>query len=197
MKINLITGTMGAGKSTRLIEDLNKFRQLGKSATVVKASTTEHNLGEVTSRRGTTTPCMILNVQQSGVETLAKLFSFIYNEDNIIPQILLVDESQFLTIEQITAIEHAALIFDMDIIFYGLSLDFTGTPFESTAHIIEISDNVQVIFSVCELEGCSETAVYNGRFSNGQLIKKGDTFLEEKSVYKALCVNHFENNCRF
>lgn len=187
MIINFMTGVMGAGKSEQLIEDVAYYQSNGNNVARVRVSLKrESEYGRISSRNGKSTFSLVINVEQNEVETLASLSKYIYDCGNV--DYLLIDESQFLSPEQVNAIELAAQIFNLKaIVFYGLVSDFTGRTFDGSAHIMEIADNVNVIPAECENENCDRDATHNGRFVDGKLVTTGKKLLEDKGLYKALC----------
>jgi thymidine kinase len=187
MIINFISGVMGAGKSAQLIEDVTFYKkQRGLKVAPVKISLKKQDKhGTITSRNGTSTDCLVLNVEQTDFEMLASLSIYIHDIGDV--DYLLIDESQFLSAEQVNAIETAAQIFNTNIIFYGLMTDFTGRNFDGSEWIMEIADDVFILPAECESEACEKDAVFNARIINGEIATEGKRIVEDKDVYKSLC----------
>lgn len=192
MIIKFITGVMGAGKSAQLIDDEAYYESvMNKRVAIIKASLKErHKFGQVKSRNGNETNCLIININQTESEVLALLSFYIEQFMNV--DYIFVDEAQFLSPEHINAIENVALIFGTDIVFYGLSTDYSGKQFEGSSHIMEICDEAFVLPAECEKDDCERDAVYNGRFVDDKLVIKGKQIVEEKGYYKSLCPMCYE-----
>lgn len=188
MNVKFITGSMGAGKSAQLIDDIDYYEK--NAAKVRIALKKESHQGVIESRNGRSIECLVLNVEMTDFEMLALLSNYIYNLSGV--DCMYVDEAQFLSAKQTVAIETAALIFNLDIRFYGLMTDFTGEIFEGSEQIMKISDSVHVIPSECESADCENDAVFNARIVDGKVITQGEQLVEAKNVYKSLCVKCFQ-----
>lgn len=192
MIIRFVTGAMGAGKSAQLIKDVNHFAEDNIKIAVAKISLNKSESAFITSRNGSFTPCITLSVQQTEAEFLSSLSIYIKKISDsgdvfVDVDYIFIDEAQFLNIEQINAVENAALIHNVDIVFYGLMTDFTGKNFKASEWIMDIANDVHVIESECEIDGCERDAVFNARFVDGILTNKGEQLVAEKNMYKALC----------
>ena len=113
--------------------------------------------------------------------------SDIYNEK---PSVIIVDESQFLTREQVDNFQKLCYNNNIDILFYGLKTTFQGELFEGTKRIIEICDDVEEFKSMCH---CGRLAKQNARVVNGVMAKDGEVIsVGGNELYTGVCNKCFE-----
>jgi thymidine kinase len=191
MTITFNTGLMGAGKSKKLIDDYLKD-QTKKVALTVSLDEETSTKGIIESRDGRKLNAINLykDHHKENLELLKSII-FMTNADTIY-----IDESQFLDRDTTLDFCFFANIYHVSIYFYGLDLTFTGDLFESSRALLTIlpSENINRIERACEAPQCSNLASFNARIINGKVSRFGETFVEEKSKYMALCSNHYLKN---
>lgn len=196
MKIHFTSGVMGAGKTKELIivkeatERIAQSFHLPEVIAVAKITTAKGpRLGQVESRSGQKADCVNLCIEETPVEIVASLSKYIksFKQNELYVKRLFIDEAQFLSPEQVEAIEIVAQIFDLDIQFFGLATDYTGEQFEGSKFILQICDDVIVLHKECEDVDCKEKAMYNARFSGSTIVTSGEQIVEDKGCYAALC----------
>lgn len=183
-------GSMNASKSAQLIMDWYNANQNNKEVLVFKPSL-DNRFGEtkVASRAIQTEveAYPISPISMNAMYTMAL---------NSNARVILADEIQFFTKEQI---EELALIVDkvgITVIAYGLMTNFKGELFEGSKRLVELADVVERIRSECTL--CDKEGLMNARFINGEFAKEGQEILiGAEESYKVLCrkcYNKFKNN---
>lgn len=99
--------------------------------------------------------------------------------------IVIADESQFFTVEQI---EQLRTIADegAQVWCFGLKTNFQSKLFEGSKRLIELADSIEEIKTVCS---CGAKATINARLDeNGHVIVDGDELLlGGNNRYKAMC----------
>ncbi|WP_180236348.1 thymidine kinase [Bacillus wiedmannii] len=178
------TGLMGAGKSRELIERFNAdvTKKVAMAAHLTEETGT---VGKIESRNGKKVKAIYLNKSHSKeVLEVVKNFIFMKNIDSIY-----IDEVQFFPKSIISDISKVAEESHVDVHFFGLSTTFTADYFEASELLLKIilDENIIKISMGCQTEGCTEKAEYNARMVDGKVAREGDTFLQQKSKYLALC----------
>lgn len=174
-------GTMNSSKTANLLMIKHNYEEQNISVIVLKpsidtrdAEKIKNGIGVVKSRVGISSDCCIL-YDDSDIVKLTKNYD-----------IIMVDESQFLTVEQVNILYKIS--FEKVVMCFGLLTDFKRELFEGSKRIIELCDSLQEIKSICK---CGRRAVVNARYKEGVLQTSGEQIqvnsLDDKSEYRALC----------
>jgi thymidine kinase len=106
--------------------------------------------------------------------------------DGKFTNLIIVDEAQFLTEDQIDELKDIAETLDIPVYCYGLRTDFRTKLFPGSKRLFEICSKTVELESICE---CGKPAIINARFNkDGHIMTHGaqvDIGGDEK--YKALC----------
>lgn len=98
--------------------------------------------------------------------------------------VLIIDEAQFLTGEQIDQLKDIAIAF-VPVLCFGLKTDFQTHLFEGSKRLFEIADSITEIKSVCT---CGRKAEVNARICDGKIIREGaQVFIGGNESYIGLC----------
>jgi thymidine kinase len=108
------------------------------------------------------------------------------------PAVVLVDEAQFLTREQVDELSDIVDELDIPVMAYGLRTDFNGNAFEGSQRLFEMADKFQHFKTVCPC--CGKNAIVNMRTDadgnpifNGSQIDPGNHYLPVcRKYYKQL-----------
>lgn len=126
---------MGTGKSARLIDTYTYYRTKAMDSVVrvFKSSIDTRDEGVIHSRNENYTdiPCETISPTQTFAELLA---------EGPEPDVILVDEAQFLTEEQVNELSDIADYRDITVGCYGLSTDFQTKLFPGSKRLFELSD---------------------------------------------------------
>lgn len=175
---------MESGKSALLLIEAYNFEKRGIGFLCMKPS--------IDNREDTEKICSRIGIEK-------ECFSIQYNYDiySIIKEIvqkkkgkqlqwILVDESQFLTTEQVEQLRAIVDDFDINVLCYGLRTDFQTHLFEGSKRLFELADDIDEMKISCS---CGRKAIFNARFNEyGELITSGEQILiggEDK--YKPMC----------
>ena len=175
---------MESGKSALLLIEAYNFEKRGIGFLCMKPS--------IDNREDTEKICSRIGIEK-------ECFSIQYNYDiySIIKEIvqkkrgkqlqwILVDESQFLTSEQVEQLRAIVDDFDINVLCYGLRTDFQTHLFEGSKRLFELADDIDEMKISCS---CGRKAIFNARFNEyGELITSGEQILiggEDK--YKPMC----------
>ena len=155
-------GAMNCGKTTNLLQVAYNYEEKGLKVIVIKSSIDKKGDKNIVSRLG---------VERS-VDILLK------PNEKIMPLIdvdklncILVDEAQFLPEEQVRELWMIAKIYNVPVICYGLRTTFKGKFFEGSKSLMELSDVLEELVTICK---CGHKAKFNVRKVNGKIVSNGD-----------------------
>ena len=179
-KFSFYFGCMGSGKSLDLIRTAYNYKERGMSVRVFKPKTD--------TREGSD-KCIIktrvgLSLDAEWLEdSLHGIVNQLFTKD--LPDVILVDEAQFLTKEQVVTMKSYSIKLGVPFIFYGLKTDFQGNLFEGTATLMSYSEKLSELVTMCS---CGKLARQNARVVNGKIVRDGEQVaIEGETKYIALC----------
>lgn len=185
--LSFIYGTMESGKTTKLLQDNYNYKKHGHKVMIVKPKIDSKGGNLVITRTKDSAKVDILLDKNDSILEKENL------KDVLDAKVILVDEAQFLTHEQIVDFWKLAHIFDIGVICYGLKNDFQGYLFEGTSALLSYADTKTELTVKCE---CGETAIFNARCVNGKYTIKGNTVAidgEADVSYVPLCGDCYLN----
>ena len=98
---------------------------------------------------------------------------------------IIVDECQFLTVEQIDQLRAIVDDFQVPVMCFGLRTDFLTRLFPGSARLMELADCIEEIKTMCDC-GCKATV--NARISDGYIVTEGaQVVLGGNDCYIAMC----------
>ena len=99
---------------------------------------------------------------------------------------IIADEAQFLTTEQIDQLRQIVDEQDVPVLCFGLRTDFLTHLFPGSRRLLELADSITEIKTVC---ACGAKATVNARLdSQGRILTQGDqVFLGGNDSYVAMC----------
>ncbi|RSX56161.1 thymidine kinase [Bifidobacterium dolichotidis] len=176
-------GAVGASKTANALMVRYNYLERGKVPVMLKPRM-ECRDGEHTirSRIGLEAECAFV---EDFLESMKH-----HQGDEVDFDVVIVDEAQFLTTQQID--ELAAIVdnYDVSVICYGLRTDFQGEGFEGATRLLLIADKIENIKTVC---WCGRAACFNARIDNqGNIIRAGDKIVfGGTGTYISLCRKHY------
>lgn len=172
--------TMNAGKSIDILRIKNNYNEYGDEVILLTSSKDDrYGVGKITSRIG-------IQADAIPIDDSINIFNLIYKIEEKISCIL-VDESQFLTKDQIFQLSDVVDQLNIPVICYGLRSDFSLEPFEASKYLMAIADNVEEIKTICS-ECKRKKAVVNARIIDDKIITEGDQVqIGGNKSYKTLC----------
>lgn len=101
-------------------------------------------------------------------------------------QVIIVDECQFLTPEQVDQLADIVIDKNIPVLCFGLSTDFTTHLFPGSKRLFEIAESISEIKSVC---ACGSKATVNARLDdNGKVVTEGSQVcIGGNNRYVAMC----------
>lgn len=135
---------MNAGKSTALLQSSYNYQERGMRTLVYTAEIDDrYGSGIVSSRIGLSSPASLFNQKSD-------LLTEIGNQHANTPvHCVLVDESQFLTREQVYALSEVVDILDIPVLCYGLRTDFRGELFTGSQYLLCWADKLIELKTIC------------------------------------------------
>ena len=104
--------------------------------------------------------------------------------------VIIVDECQFLTPEQIDQLRRIVDDCGIPVMCYGLRADFRGELFPGSYELLVMADKLEEVKTIC---WCGKKAAFNARFdANGKVLKEGEqVVLGANDQYIGLCRRHW------
>jgi len=106
---------------------------------------------------------------------------------------VLVDESQFLALEQIDQLLELTVKDNIPVMAYGLRSDFQTKAFPGSLRLFELAHTIEELKTICR---CGKKALFNGRkindmfvFEGAQVAIDGENFGNMTIEYESLCAN--------
>lgn len=108
-------------------------------------------------------------------------------------ELILVDEAQFFSEEQILQMCLIVDKLNINIMCFGLRTNFKGEFFEGSSALLRYADKIREIKNKCSHKGCIRKAIMNARIdSEGEIIRDGEEIeIGAESKYKSVCRYHF------
>ena len=174
-------GVMGSSKSAQALITRHNYIQKGFNVILAKPSVDNRGDNEgirtVSSRLGISANCFVFDKTENLVVLYMKNFNYFK------PNIMIVDEAQFCTKQQIDELK--VLSKNVLVMCYGLKTNFQSELFEGSKRLIEIADRLEEIKHICR---CGNNAIINARFVNGKPTIQGDEIvIGGDESYEALC----------
>lgn len=177
---------MNAGKSTALLQSSYNYQERGMRTVVYTAEIDDRfGAGKVSSRIGLSSPAKLFN--QS-----SPLFTEISKEHAREPvHCVLVDESQFLTRQQVHELADVVDELDIPVLCYGLRTDFRGELFTGSQYLLAWSDKLVELKTICF---CGRKASMVLRLDqNGQPYNEGEqVVIGGNERYVSVCRKHYK-----
>lgn len=167
-------GAMSSGKSAHLLQSAYNYEISGRKVIIAKPSIDIKSGSHVSSRIG------ISREIDFSIKKDTNIFE-IFNQLNQIHlekqgeslAALLIDESQFLTTEQVNQLLKIATFLDIPVMCFGIRTDFLTHGFEGSDRLLQIAHTIEEMKTICGQ--CGEAkATLNIRKDNGNAIFEGD-----------------------
>ncbi|MDO6620794.1 MULTISPECIES: thymidine kinase [unclassified Shewanella] len=176
---------MNAGKSTSLLQSSYNYRERGMNTLVMTASIDDrYGIGKVASRIGIETEAHVF----SDGDNLAYFIEKQLAEQKL--HCILIDESQFLSKEQVKQLTHVVDNFDIPVLCYGLKTDFQGELFTGSQYLLAWADKLVELKTICH---CGRKANMVLRLDgNGKPMRDGEQVaIGGNESYESVCRKHF------
>lgn len=175
--------TMGAGKSLDLLKTAHNYEERKKNVTLWTCDL-DNRFGEkvIASRIG-------INRKANTFNKDTNLFESVKNNCKDCSCVL-IDESQFLTKEQVWQLTDIVDYLDCTVICYGLRSDYLGEPFQGSIYLMTLADKIEELKTICEF---GDKASMNMRVLNGEPVFEGNQVqIGGDESYLPVCRKHFK-----
>ena len=180
-KLYFYYGTMGSSKTANALITAFNYEKAGKKVIVCKPKIDVRDGDKIIrSRIGLQRECITL---EEFLEDKNK-----YKET----QVVIVDEVQFATTEQINSLANLVDYANMTVLCYGLRTDFKTNLFEGSKRLFEIADCLREIKTIC---WCGKKSIFNARYNENGIVTEGNQVeLGADDKYIAICRKHYKDN---
>ncbi len=135
---------MNAGKSTALLQSSYNYQERGMRTLVFTAEIDNRFArGQIRSRIGLSSPARLFGPDTDLLAAIA------HEHQQQTLHCVLVDESQFLTREQVDGLADVVDRLDIPVLCYGLRTDFRGELFPGSHYLLAWADKLVELKTIC------------------------------------------------
>lgn len=181
-RLHFIYGVMGSSKSARAVMQAYEANQKKLKPIVLKSKIdTREDSPVIKSRSGLRFPCTLFDVDANLLDVIGDVEP---------TQIVIVDEAQFCTKEQINQLKQLTINKNVEVFCYGLKTNFKTELFEGSKRLLELADCIEEVESVCR---CGKKPIANARIVNRRVVTTGDEVqIGSDESYEGLCYECYE-----
>ena len=176
---------MNAGKSTSLLQSAHNYREQGMRVRLYTAALDDRfGRGVIRSR--------------IGLQETAHLFDSdteFYNDislehDALALSCVLIDEAQFLGIEQVNELAMVVDRLNVPVLCFGIRTDFQGELFPGSSRLLAVADKLTELKTVCT---CGRKATMTVRLDDsGKVVAAGEQVqIGGNERYESKCRRHY------
>lgn len=172
-------GAMGCSKTAQALITKFNYEERNMKVLLLKPA--------IDNRDGANTVKSRIGLKEDAVavrenENIYQKYLNNYSDCNVI----IVDECQFLTPEQVDQLADIVIQKDVPVLCFGLSTDFTTHLFPGSRRLFEIAESISEIKSVCT---CGAKATVNARIGDdGKIVTEGSQVcIGGNDRYVAMC----------
>ena len=172
-------GAMGSSKTAQALTTKFNYEERGMKVWLIKpAIDTRDGESIVKSRIGLFAPCESIH---KSIDLYAK-----FTEEHKDTNVIIADECQFFTEEQIDQLRRIVDICDCPVLCFGLRTDFLCHLFSGSKRLFEVADSISEIKTICE---CGSKATVNARLDKDMhVVTSGDqVMIGGNETYIAMC----------
>ena len=176
-------GVMGSSKTAQALITKFNYEERGMRVWLIKPQIDSRDgEGVVKSRAGLSSPAYVFPPEEDIYQSFQRLASQV--------DVIIVDESQFLTEEQVDQLSMVVIDYNIPVLCFGLRADFRTKMFPGSKRLMEIADSITEIKTICS---CGRKATVNVRLDqNGKIITEGEQILiGGNDCYTAMCYQCF------
>lgn len=196
-EITLYIGPMFAGKSSELIREVNRWKQLNwKVLCINHTSDFRYNSKNIVSH----------NLQETNSRPLETLMPLIETKDSdyLESKVIVIDEAQFFS-DLYQFVKISANHYGKKVYCSGLDGDYRKQPFKGSQilDLIPEAENVHKLKALCQKCGNGKSASFTSYRQDGELSKpsvEGETapVIGGEAIFESLCRFHYlESNPEF
>lgn len=178
-------GAMGAGKSLELLKTAHNYERKGRKVLLLVPAGSGRDGDDIISSR--------VGLKREAIPILDRNDPLYLPPDYIVwkhrPDIVLVDEAQFLSWEDVDSLSIVVDQYNIPVICFGLRTDFRGNLFEGSAALLALADVIEELRAICQY--CEKKATMNLRLENGKPTQEGNQKQIGDEQYISVCRKHY------
>ena len=177
-------GAMGSSKSAQALITKFNYEERGMQVWLIKPSVDDRDGANIIkSRIGLNQEAEIIRPGDDIEEMMREKTKKAAPGERI--DVIISDESQFFTIEQIDQLRKIVDLDDIPVLCFGLRTDFQTKLFPGSLRLFELADSITEIKTICD---CGKKATVNARIVGGRVVTAGEqVFLGGNEAYVAMC----------
>lgn len=179
--------SMDSGKSTYLLQAAHNYESAGKRVLLLTPLIDDRfGTGKITSRIGLQNDAIAI----TAADNLRELIAAAYDDAHI--SCVMVDESQFLSADQVWQLSDVVDYYKIPVLCFGLRTDAFGKAFEGSEILLSIADELSELKSICKR--CEKKANMQLRLDEyGQPVKSGSQVqIGGNDTYLSVCRKHYK-----
>lgn len=180
-------GSMGSSKTAQALITKYNYEENGMRVWLIKPAADDRDGAIILrSRVGLESPAEVV----APTADIRRMF-----EEHDEPDVIIVDECQFMTAEQIDQLREIVDTKNIPVMCFGLRTDFQSKLFSGSHRLFEVADTISEIKSICD---CGAKATTNARIDGeGYIVTEGAQLLiGGNDRYVAMCHKCWIRNIR-
>ena len=172
-------GAMGSSKTAQALITKYNYEENDLHVWLIKPSADTRDGAQILrSRIGLEAPVDVIAPDTD-------IYNWFVAEKAVRCSVIIVDECQFLTEEQIDQLRAIVDEHNVPVMCFGLRTDFQTRLFPGSRRLMEVADTIQEIKTICD---CGAKATVNARISDGYIVTEGaQVVLGGNDCYIAMC----------
>lgn len=154
-------GAMNSGKTAALLQVAHNYEEKGMKVVVIKSTIDTKGDNKVTSRLGIEREVDVMLAPNEGI------MEHMVNKK---PDAIIVDEAQFLSVDQVDELYAITKTYGVPVLAYGLRCDFQMKGFPGASRLLELADDIEELKTICH---CGKKATQNIRLIDGEPTFEG------------------------
>ena len=173
-------GAMGSSKTAQALITKYNYEENDMKVWLIKPSADTRDGADILRSR------IGLEAQVEVIAPTVDVYARFLGQHNRKCDVIIVDECQFMTPEQIDELRHIVNDFNIPVMCFGLRTDFQTKLFPGSRRLMEVADAIQEIKTICD---CGAKATVNARIDGeGYIVTEGaQVFLGGNDAYIAMC----------
>lgn len=173
-------GAMGSSKTAQALITKYNYEENGLKVWLIKPDADTRDGADILRSR------IGLEAKVEAIAPDTDVYSLFRESRAGVCDVIIVDECQFMTPEQIDQLRAIVNDFDIPVMCFGLRTDFLTKLFPGSRRLMEVADTFQEIKTICD---CGAKATVNARIdADGHIVTQGaQVLLGGNDSYIAMC----------
>jgi len=191
-KLYFYYSSMNAGKSALLLICNHNYVSNNMHTIIMTPSLDSRNgIAKVSSRIGLESAAIMFNQSDNLYDIIIK------SNNNSKINCVFIDESQFMTSDQVDQVSDICDNLYIPVIAYGLRTDSNGSLFEGSGRLLAVADKLIEVKTMCNAQVCGHYCDKKATMvirldENGQPIKNGEQIFIGDHEYISVCRKHYK-----